>query len=108
MKKLIISYNNFILRVHISENNVTIFDSFRVKKLDDMKFIIYKLRGGYSSKYAIHKRSVNSIVHEWRVHNLLYSLGIMKNRTKDVDLNINQPWYIKVLYLILSPFYLHH
>lgn len=45
------------------------------------------------------------MVNEWSVHNLLYSLGIQKDRTKDVDLNINQHWYIKVGYFLLSPIY---
>lgn len=107
MKKLIINYKNFILRVHASENNTTIFDSYLVKSPQDMKSIICQIQSEVSGKYAINTRSVSSMVYEWRVHNLLYSLGIERGRTKDVDLNIGQPWYSKVLYFILSPFYLH-
>ena len=107
MKKLIIRHNDFILKVHASENNTTIFDSYRVKNLQDMNILIYCIKVKTSEKYAINKRSVSSMVNEWRVHNLLYSLGVLRNRTKDVDLNIDQSWYMKILYLVLSPFYLH-
>lgn len=107
MKKLIVSYKDFILKIHASENNTTIFDSYKVKNPKDMKSILYGIRKRVVPNYAINKRKVSSMIQEWRVHNLLYSLGIERNRTKDVDLDINQPWYNKVLYFILSPFYFH-
>lgn len=107
MKKIIIRYRNFILKVHISKDNTTIIDSFKVKNPSDMRSVIYLIRNKAPEGYAIDKRRISSMVHEWRVHNLLYNLGIFKNRTKDVDFESNQSWYIKVLYYILSPFYLH-
>ena len=71
-------------------------------------FILYTVRGEVSDKKAaIHKRGIWSMTHEWRAHNLLYSLGIKRDRTKDVDLDVNQPWYIKVAYSVLSIFYPH-
>ena len=48
-----------------------------------------------------------SLLNEWRTHNLLYSLGVQKERTASVDLESNQSWYMTVAYAILSPFYLH-
>lgn len=107
MKKLIIRHKDFILKVHATENNTTIFDSHQVKSPWDMESIIYYIKAETSAEYAINKRNISSMIYEWRVHNLLYSLGILKSRVKDVDLNTNQPWYIKVLYFIISPFYLH-
>lgn len=107
MKKLIIDCKNFILKVDASEDNTTIFDSYKVKKSFDMKSIIYYIRDNTPKEYAINVRSIPGMVREWRVHNLLYSLGLFKDRTRDVDLNTGQPRYAKVLYFILSPFYLH-
>ena len=107
MKKLIIRHKDFILKVHASENNTTIFDSYLVKSPWDMESIIYYIKDETSDEYAINKRNIPGMIYEWRVHNLLYSLGIKRDRTKDVDLNINQPWYIKAAYTILSPFYFH-
>lgn len=106
MEKIIIEHKDFILRVHISEDNTTIFNSHIVKSSSDMESVLYKTRIKASDKYAINKRSIPSMTREWRVHNLLYSIGLFKNRTKDVDLNIGDPWYIKALYFILSPLYL--
>ena len=48
-----------------------------------------------------------SLLNEWGTHNLLYSLGVQKERTASVDLESNQSWYMTVAYAILSPFYLH-
>ena len=76
MKKLIIRHKDFILKVHASENNTTIFDSHLVKSPCDMKSIIYSIKSETSSEYAVNKRSISDMIREWRVHNLLYSLNI--------------------------------
>lgn len=107
MKKVIIRHLDRALKVHISEDNTTIFDSYKVKSIWDMRSIIYRIKVEASDTMSVNKRSVSSMIHEWRTHNLLYTLGIMKNRTGSVDLNIDQPWYIRVLYAIISPFYFH-
>lgn len=107
MKKIIIRYKDFILKVYLSKDNTTILDSYKVSSPKDMKSIIYHIREQVTDDIAINIRSVSSMIYEWRVHNLLYTLGIMRARTSSVDLNINQPWYIKTLYAILSLFYFH-
>lgn len=71
-----------------------------------MKNILESIKKEVSTDMAINKRSIKGMVREWRVHNLLYSLNIMKDRTGTVDLEINQSWYMKTLYSILSIFYL--
>lgn len=105
MKKIIIRHKEFTLKVHISEDCTTIYDSYQVKIPLDMKSIIYHIKKKASEEMAINKRNTFSMIGEWRTHNLLYALGIMRSRTGSVDLNTNQPWYIKVLYAVISPFY---
>lgn len=105
MKKIIVTHKNFVLKVHISEDNTTIFDSYQVKSPLDMESIIYYIKREASDDMAINKRNISSMIYEWRTHNLLYSLGILRDRVKSVDLNTGQPWYIKALYAIISPFY---
>ena len=107
MKRLIIRHKDFILKVHASENNTSILDSYKVKRPSDMKSIIKKIRVASPENYAINRRNEFSMVNEWRAHNLLYTLGIEKRRTASVDLNIGQPWYINLAYTIVSLFYLH-
>ena len=107
MKDLTITHKDFILKVTASENNTCIFDSYQVKSPWDMESILYYIKAKTTDKYAVNKRSISGMIYEWRVHNLLYGLGLFKSRTKDVDLNTDVPWYIKIVYTILSPFYPH-
>lgn len=108
MKRFILEYKGTRLKVKSSRNNTCIYDSYKVKDIDSMQDLLYAVRGEVSDKKAaIYKRGIWSMIHEWRAHNLLYSLGIKRDRTKDVDLNVNQPWYIKVAYSVLSIFYPH-
>lgn len=103
IKKVI--WNDQKLEVVISPNNTCIRDSYLVKSRKDMKNILNQIRLPNFSDYACDKRSIKSMIREWRGHNLLYSLGLWKARTKDVDLNYPQGWYEKVGYFILSIFY---
>lgn len=43
-------------------------------------------------------RSERSLRLEWAAHNLAYSLGIRRDKTKDADLNYEQKWYVKLAY----------
>lgn len=103
----IVYYNRKRFKVSVSLANTTIFESYKIKSLKDMSGFLNHIRTKFYPYGSINIRSIKSMIREWRVHNLLYSLHIMRNRTKDVDLNVWQPWYVKTLYTILSPFYLH-
>lgn len=108
MKKYIIQYGPLVIKAHVTEDNTTILDSYRIKKYSDMRSVLYRLSTRVGEDYDIlYKRTMPNLVREWRVHNMFYSLGIMRKRTKDVDFEVKQPWYMKALYFILSPFYLH-
>lgn len=108
MKRIIIQYNSFILKVNLDHDNTCILDSYKVKDMPDMENILWMIQSeSEDSEMAVNKRGVWGMVNEWRVHNLLYSLGIQRDRTRSVDLNINQPWYMRLIYTIISPFYLH-
>lgn len=107
MKQFILEYKDFILKVTTTENNTNIQDSYKVKSIDHMIDILYRIQDESSSEMAINKRGVWGMLNEWRTHNLLYSLGIEKYRTKSVDLDYKQPWYMSVAYALISPFYLH-
>lgn len=106
MKRVIIRYNNLPIKVNISHDNTCILDSYKIKSVHAMHEILYMIRDEDELGYmAINKRSIWGMTHEWRAHNLLYALNIHINRTKDVDLDISQPWYYKVAYSVLSLFY---
>lgn len=105
-KNIILNYDQYILKVHISGECTTIEDSFRIESKKDMIEIIKLIEGNSSYNDAIYKRTIKSMIREWRTHNLLYSLGIQQKRTKSVDLEANQSKLLKVLYAIGSVFYL--
>ena len=105
MKKVIIEYNQYIIKVHLTESNTSIIDSYRVKSISDMINVLKKIRKICDESYAIHKRSIFSMVNEWRAHSLLYSLHIKRDRTGSVDLNIGQNICMKIAYTILSILY---
>lgn len=104
MKQLEISYQGFLLKVNSNEWDTQIVDSYKVKKRKDMKAILALIKAKIPMTDAINRLNVNSMIREWRAHNLLYALGIARSHTKDVDLNEN-PWYIRVAYFMLSLMY---
>lgn len=106
MKRIILRYKDKSLKINIEKDNTCIIDSYQIRTSKDMEAILYLIRYEAPLDYAINLRNIKDMVREWRSHNLLYSLGILKDRTSSVDLNIEQPWYITMCYYILSFFYL--
>lgn len=101
------SVNNHI--INITQNNICIENSYTVTSIDEMKVILANLHSNinlYKWCNIFKVRSYFSLINEWRAHNLLYSLGLFKSRTKDVDLN-NIKWYYNIPYCILSFLYPH-
>lgn len=85
-------YNNY--NITLSSNNIHIEDSYRCKHIKDiLKYI--KLQDPKCS------RSLFGMINEWRSHNLLYSFGLYKDRTRSVDLEFNSKWYYSVAYFII-------
>lgn len=104
MKQLEISYQGFLLKVNSNEWNTQIVDSYKVKNRKDMKAILALIRAKVPTTDAVNRLNINSMIREWRAHNLLYSLNIQKSRTRDVDLNENN-WLVRVAYFVLSLMY---
>lgn len=98
-------WNDTQLEVTILPNNTNIKDSYLVKSREDMKNILTQISLPNFSNYACDKRTIKSMIQEWCVHNLLYNLGVFKKKTKDVDFEYPQKWYVKIGYIILAPLY---
>lgn len=104
MTKLMFIYKDYLIKAECTKENTHIENSYQVRSIKDMKHILKKIRENTHYEYAIHNMSLFKQIIEWRGHNLLYVLGFMKDRTKSVDLNINEPWYRYILYTIMSIF----
>nr|DAF63770.1 MAG TPA: hypothetical protein [Podoviridae sp. ctz6O13] len=99
----VVYHNGMKIKAGLSYNNTQIFDSYKVRKKRDMEEVIQKIRQASDiPALAVRRRTVKGMVHEWKAHNLLYELGIARDRTKDVDLDIGNPWYKVLGYRILS------
>lgn len=119
-KTLKIYVYNTAIEASVNDSNTQILNSYRIKKIKDMKHIIKSLRNnlickvikdeniwGNENDYALFNRTIAGMIIEWRAHNLLYSLNIKPFSTVSVDLNISEPWYRKIGYFILSLIYPH-
>lgn len=93
--------------ITITNNNIHITDSYKVKTRESMKNILNILReylndSNITMKTPLDYRSNNSMIREWITHNNLYRLGLYQDRVKNIDLNYPQKWYVKILYAIGS------
>ena len=97
-------HNDIELEISVSENNVNIKNSFKVKSKKDMYEIIKRIKENNPSNRIVNLSNF-LLVQEWASHNLCYQLGLYKGRTRDVDLDANKPWYIKIVYGIFGFLY---
>lgn len=95
------------LVITVSNHNINIKGSYRVKDRDNMRRILGLIKEyvedyGEGIETPFDHRSINSMVREWVAHNNLYTLGYKKEQTSSVDLVSNQYWYELIGYWILS------
>lgn len=103
---ILVEYKGNKVCADLSTTNTRIQDSYRISSRSDMKAILKELRErSCGADLAINLLSINEMVREWRAHNLLYNLHLFRSHTKDSDLNTGNPWYLKVLYAIVSALY---
>jgi hypothetical protein len=108
MANLLIEYKHAkFAKVNTTKNNISIIDSYKIKKRSDQNALISELRSLYTDdkNNVLDNRSDFSLICEWRTHNLLYALHVLRDHTGTVDLEYPQPWYMKVGYFIGSLFY---
>lgn len=53
---------------------------------------------------AGYTRTTTSMCNEWIAHNVLYKLGIARNRTRDVDLEQSESIFRRICYWVLAKF----
>lgn len=51
--------------VIISKDNICIIDSYKIKSIKNMKYVINSIRQKCDNSYIIHKRSMYSLINEW-------------------------------------------
>ena len=92
--------------VFVSDNNIQIKDSYLIKSRKEMKKILKQIEEEYP-EHPTFTYPTYVLVAEWCTHNLLYSLGLYRNRTKDTDLDANKATKDIIAYLLVSLLYWH-
>jgi len=88
-----------------SVTNTHILDSYLIRSKAAIRAYLQALREQSAPEMAVNRRDLESQVREWRSHNLFYILHIFRNRTKDVDLELQQTWYRELFCRVVSFFY---
>ena len=103
MKNDSILWNGISVSFSYASNSLCIVDSYRFKK-SDMMPILQAIRKTVATEGYLYSRSYESWETEWRAHNVLYDLGIARERTGSVDLNEDESKFRLFCYKILSVF----
>lgn len=98
VKKKQIIVDGFIC--YCDSNNIHIVDSYKVKNIEEFIDQLINI----VEKDFKYKRAGKAWVAEWYAHNLAYKFGILRNHTKDVDLNDDEYTLAKILYWMAFPF----
>ena len=89
----------------LTEENTRIVDSCKVRSKEEIMDYLTQLRENASPEMAINQRSMESLVDEWRAHNLFYGLHVFRCRPHDVDLERHQSWWREAFCRVVSFFY---
>lgn len=88
-----------------SSENTRILDSYKMTGKVEMREYLEAVRRQSPAEMAVNRRDLESQVREWRSHNFFYKLHIFRSRTKDVDLELQQPWWRELFCRVVSFFY---
>ena len=91
------------LLVQVTDNNVHIMDSYRIKDDREKILFISIIRLGAPEVWA--KRTDESLLAEWKAHNALYRNDKWESHTKDVDLESKQSLFHKIAWFFVNILY---
>lgn len=70
-----------------------------------MREFLKTIREHCDPDMAVAVRSMDSMICEWRSHNIFYFLHVFRSRTKDVDMERHQSWWRELFCRVVSFFY---
>lgn len=89
-----------VYNIHI-ENSYAVSKKYFNKVLADREWEAYE--HNFESEIGVFRnRSQFSMKMEWAVHNFCYAIGYERERTKDVDLDYPQKWYVRIGYAVVG------
>ena len=97
-----LTYNGMTIKVKFSAKNVQIVDSYKIRKVADMKAIIKLVKAEAKKRGLKYKRSDSSWLTEWKAHNYMYDKGTERARTASVDLDEGLGFLKSLAYTLLA------
>lgn len=70
----------------VTNNNVHILDSYKVRKRN-MREVLEEIKSKHERETIVFHRSMFSLKMEWIAHNFLYNVGYKREQTGQVDLD---------------------
>lgn len=86
---------------------ISILDGYLAKNKKEIREILEVIhsKSDYTKLVELgYNRTIESEYQEWCAHNFLYKLGVLRERTKTVDLSNNESKFRRFGYAILSIF----
>ena len=88
------------LKITISNTNIHLHDSFKIKTKEEKLFILHEIINVFPK--ILEYRTIKSMLREWRAHNILYKLHILRESTKHTDIEFKQNFIFKIGYFLIS------
>lgn len=104
---LVRQYRGFTVWFNMESVSITIIDGFKAKTKAEIMRVLEVIHT--TSCYSMlvkrgYTRTIESEYQEWRAHNILYKMGILRERTGSVDISNNESKVRRFGYAVLSMF----
>ena len=87
------------MKYKIYPDSIKLFSCYQIPKARYHRELV-AIRNLHPSCPLWQNRSENALRREWASHALAYSLGVMRERTADCDLNFELKWYANLAYFV--------
>ena len=88
--------------ISYSKTNTHVLNSYLINDKNLIKEYVLKIIDERKKLNYPVTRTPESYVREWIGHNKLYKIGIVRSRTKDVDLNENNTFYAELVWKLIG------
>ena len=88
------------LKIIVTRKNIKIIDAYQINNVEKMEMILNEILDRSLTYFC--KRPMKSLIREWKSHNRLYKLHILRKHTKDCDLSAKTNKFIEIVYFILG------
>lgn len=90
------------MEVSYSPYNTKVLNSYLLTTKKAIREEVQWIKENREARGYIVSRTTNSYVREWKGHNRLYKWNILRNHTKDVDLDENMSLFWEIVWIILG------